>query len=130
MCQLGATPYFGRMIRTASTLFTTLCLATALSVPAVGWTQTEAENAEETTLATVEGPLTREVLNSTRIALQEQGVRFQYGNFQFHPESGNMLGAEIHMVIDGVEYQEVFQFTSANCKLRIIKESGFRMEGC
>jgi hypothetical protein len=92
--------------------------------------QTEAPGAAETILATIEGELTRENLNETRIALQEQGIRFQYGNFQFEPGTTNMVGAEIHVVIDGVEYHEFFEFDSPTCKLQVIKESGFRMEGC
>lgn len=101
-----------------------------MSIPGSVWSQSDAPSPSETTLATIEGPLSRENLNAVRLAMADQDVKFNYGNFRFHPQSGDLIGAELFMVIDGVEYREYHEFTSSSCVLRILKESGFRMEGC
>lgn len=114
--------------------FKSLCIAlftVALStVSTNGYAQTEDTQVQETVLATLEGPVTREALNETRIALDAQGVQFHYGNFQFHPESTTIVGFELHMVIDGQEYRDYVDVPTATCTVKVIKESGFRVEGC
>ena len=118
------------MKRSAFPLILIFSLIAGFGAPQSALAQSNESNPTETIVATLEGELTRESLNETRIALQELGIRFQYGNCQFAPGTQNMIGTEIHMVIDGVEYHEFFEFNSPTCKLQVIRETGFRMEGC
>lgn len=92
--------------------------------------QSETPEIEETVLASVEAPLSREALNETRLNLESQNIKFNYGNFQFHPQSGALIGVELHMEVEGEVFREYFEFPTDNCVLRIVKESGYRMEGC
>ena len=101
-----------------------------LNIPGSTMAQGEVPESSETALATIEGPLSREGLNEVRLSLAEEDIKFNYGNFRFHPQDGQLIGAELFLVIDGVEYREYHEFTSDTCVLRILKESGFRMEGC
>ena len=110
-------------------LLVTAAFCTLMVFPMTANAQ-EALAAQETTLATIEGPLTRESLNEVRLELAEEDVKFNYGNFQFHPQTGDLVGCEFYLVVNGTEYRDYFDFTSEDCVLRILKESGFRMEGC
>ncbi len=74
--------------------------------------------------------MSREALNEVRLALADQGVRLNYGNFQFHPQTKEMIGAELSMIVDGVAFKDYVEFVSPTCVLRITKESGFSLEGC
>ena len=106
------------------------CAFVLLSIPGSISAQSDAPASSETTLATIEGPLSREGLNEVRLAMAEQDIKFNYGNFRFNPQDGQLIGAELFLVVDGVEYREYHEFTTSTCVLRILKESGFRMEGC
>lgn len=105
-------------------------LTLMLGTPHCASSQQDTPQVEETILATVEAPLTRDALNVARRALLEQDIRLNYGNFVHDAQSGALIGAEVQMVIGGVEYHEYVEFNQPTCKLRIIRESGFRMEGC
>lgn len=106
------------------------CLFALLSMPFSAAAQTDAPSEPEAVLSVLEGPMSREVLNEVRLALADQGVRLNYGNFQFHPQSQEMIGAELSMVVEGVTFKEYVEFVSPTCILRITKESGFNLEGC
>lgn len=113
--------------------FASLLFVACLGLANTAGLQAQAEPAPEsgeTTLAVLEGPLSREALNEIRLTLAEQDVKFNYGHFQFHPTTGALFGVEIFMVVEGVEYRDFFEFPTEDCTLRILKESGFRMEGC
>lgn len=121
--------YIGGMIKPIASFLMAACLSTFC--PSTLPAQVEqVDGAAETTLAVLEGPLSREALNDIRIALAEVDVKFNYGHFQFHPATGDLFGVEIFLVIEGVEYRDYFEFPTQDCSLRILKESGFRMEGC
>lgn len=121
--------YIGCMKTSCFSLLVTAALCSFMVSPMTTNAQ-EAPVAQETTLATIEGPLTREGLNEVRLVLAEEDVKFNYGNFQFHPQTGDLVGCEFYLVVNGQEYRDYFDFTSEDCVLRILKESGFRMEGC
>jgi hypothetical protein len=106
------------------------CLIAFLSAPFSSDAQTDAPSEPETVLGILEGAMSREVLNEVRLALADQGVRLNYGNFQFHPQTQEMIGAELSMVVDGVAFKDYVEFVSPTCILRITKESGFNLEGC
>ncbi len=122
--------YFVRMNVAVKPLCIALITVALCTVTTNTQAQAEATQAQETVLATLEGPVTREALNETRIALDAQGVQFHYGNFHFHPQLGTIVGFELHMVIDGQEYRDYVDAPTESCTLKVIKESGFRVEGC
>ncbi len=115
---------------TATPTLFSVCLIALLSMPISAVAQSDASSATETTLAVIEGSLSREALNEVRLSLNEQGVRLNYRNFQFHPQTKELIGTEIHMIVDGVEFKKYVEFVSPTCILRITKESGFSLEGC
>lgn len=80
-------------------------------------------------LASIEGPLTREVLNATRLSLEDMGHTFHYGGFQFRPD-GLLIGVEIVFKVDGQTYREYVEFVSETCVLQLSKLNGIKMEGC
>ncbi|MDB4676208.1 hypothetical protein OAH93_01040 [Flavobacteriales bacterium] len=106
------------------------CLFALLSMPFSAAAQADVTPEAETVLTVFEGPMSREALNEMRLTLSEQGVRLNYGNFQFHPQTNEMIGAELSMVVDGVSFKEYVEFVSPTCFLRVTKESGFSLEGC
>ena len=91
--------------------------------------QIEAAEGTDVILASIEAPLTREALNATRIALEEQGYAFRYGSFQFRPD-GVLMGVEIVLRVDGEEHHDYVEFVSETCVLRIKKTEGLVMEDC
>lgn len=115
------TPLFSR-----ASLLLVLGLGLAVS-PADA--QAEATDGTDVILASIEAPLTREALNATRIALEEQGHAFRYGSFQFRPD-GALVGVEIVLRVDGEEHHDYVEFVSETCVLRIKKTEGLVMEGC
>lgn len=123
-------PYIRGMKRSISSKLFTACLFGVLSAPAATFAQDATPTTPETVLTVVEAPLSRESLNEVRLMLAEQDIRFNYGNFQFHPQSGDLIGAELFMVIEGQEYREYVEFVTPTCKLQVVRETGFRMEGC
>ena len=119
-------PYFTDMNKAVfSGVF--LALSVFFCIPAETVAQTTP--VQEDVLATIEGPLTREALNATRIALEEAGHQFRYGGFNFRPD-GVLVGAEIVLKVDGVEFHEYVEFVSETCVLRIHRTDGLVMEGC
>ena len=116
-------------------MMSSLSRASLLLVLGLGLASTtvdaQVEPAEDTdvVLASIEAPLTREALNSTRIALEEQGHSFRYGSFQFRND-GALVGVEIVLRIDGEEHHDYVEFVSETCVLQIKKEEGLVMEGC
>lgn len=106
-------------------------IALALSVFCCTPAETVAQTApvQGDVLATIEGPLTREALNATRMALEEAGMQFRYGGFNFRPD-GTLVGAEIVFKVDGAEFHEYVEFVSETCVLRIHRTEGLVMEGC
>lgn len=91
--------------------------------------QAEVTEGTDVVLASIEAPLTREALNATRIALEEQGYAFRYGSFQFRSD-GALVGVEIVLRVDGEEHHDYVEFVSETCVLRIKKAEGLVMEGC
>ena len=122
--------YFGLMKFLLKPLSLALGLATCSLLPVTGQVQTEVTEGQETILATLEGPITRETLNATRITLDGKGVKFHYGNFQFHPDTKAIVGFELHMNVEGKEYRDYVDVPTKSCVLVITKETGFRVEGC
>ena len=80
-------------------------------------------------LASIEGPLTREVLNATRLSLEDTWHTFHYGGFQFRPD-GLLIGVEIVLKVDDQTYREYVEFVSETCVLQLSKLNGIKMEGC
>jgi hypothetical protein len=80
-------------------------------------------------LASIEGTLTREALNATRMSLEDMGHTFNYGSFQFRPD-GKLVGVEIFLIVEGQEFREYVEFVSDTCILEISKAQGIKMEGC
>ena len=105
-------------------------LIALLSMPLATVAQSEVQAETETVLGVLDGPLSREALNEVRLSMAEQGIRLNYGNFQFHPQTKEMIGAELSMIVDGVTFKDYVEFVSPTCTLRITKEAGFNLEGC
>ena len=106
-----------------------LALMALLALGSTASAQEAPTQEPEVVLATIEAPLTRENLNATRIALEEAGHTFHYGGFQFRPD-GQMIGAEIFLVVDGNEFRQYVEFVTDDCTLKVLKAEGLRMEGC
>ena len=118
------TPLFSR-----ASLLLMLGLGLATSPVNAQAESSEAPEGTDVVLASIEAPLTREALNATRIALEEQGHAFRYGSFQFRPD-GALVGVEIVLRVDGEEHHDYVEFVSETCVLRIMKAEGLVMEGC
>ena len=125
-----AAPYIVAMKFPFTSPLMATCLFALLSMPFSASAQAEVTPETETVLSVFEGPMSREALNEVRLTLAEQGVRLNYGNFQFHPQTKAMVGAELSMVVDGVSFKDYVEFVSPSCILRITRESGFSLEGC
>ena len=119
-------PYFTDMNKA---VFQGIALALSVFCCFPGETAAQTTSAQEDLLATIEGPLTREALNATRLTLEEAGIQFRYGGFNFRPD-GALVGAEIVLKVDGVEFHEYIEFVSDTCVLQIHRTDGLVMEGC